>query len=253
MTAGRHPATAPHPELREYYQSDRERRSMLGTLFDRNAGRYDAITQLFSLGTGRWHRAQALKRAGVGAGSVMLDVACGTGQVTLAGQALVGEQGQVIGLDASYGMLNEARARGCKKLLHGMAERLPFVDGSFDIVTMGYALRHVADLDTVFTEYFRTLRPGGQVVLMEIARPESRMTLTVARFYMKTLVPRLAGISAQNQSTATLMRYYWETIEHCVPAPVITKTLTRAGFADVHVKSWFGGLVKDYLGTKPAS
>lgn len=253
MTLGSNPATAPHPELKDYYGSESERRSMLGTLFDRNAGRYDAITQWLSLGSGRWHRAQALKRAGVGADTAMLDVACGTGLVTLAAQNMIGEQGSVVGLDASFGMLGEARVRGCKKLLHGVAERLPFPDSSFDIVTMGYALRHVIDLDIVFAEYFRALKPGGQVVLMEIARPESRFILAVAKFYMKGLVPRLAGIGSDNQSANKLMRYYWDTIEHCVPMPVITEALARAGFVDVHVKSWFGGLVKDYTAKKPKS
>jgi demethylmenaquinone methyltransferase/2-methoxy-6-polyprenyl-1,4-benzoquinol methylase len=253
MTAGFEPATAPHPELREYYRSDRERRSMLGTLFDRSAGRYDAITQWLSLGTGRWHRAQALKRAGVGAGTAVLDVACGTGLVTLAAQSLVGDEGSVVGLDASFGMLGEARAQGCRQLLHGMAERLPFPDTAFDVVTMGYALRHVVDLDIVFAEYFRTLRPGGQVVLMEIARPDSPIAHALARFYMKTLVPKFAGIGDDTQSAAKLMRYYWDTIEHCVPQPVITAALARAGFAEVQVKRWFGGLVKDYTAIRPAA
>ncbi len=253
MTVTTDPTTAPHPELTEYYRSEGERRSMLGALFDGNAGRYDAITQWFSLGSGRWHRAQALKRAGVGAGTTMLDVACGTGLVTLAAQNMIGNHGHVIGLDASHGMLKEAKAQGCEKLLRGVAERLPFPDNSFDIVTMGYALRHVVDLDIVFAEYFRALRPGGQVVLMEIAKPESKMTFAVARFYMKTLVPAVAGLGPKNESAAKLMRYYWDTIEHCVPKPVITAALSRAGFVDVHVKSWFSGLVKDYTAHKPAS
>ena len=253
MNSGSHPSTAPHPTLEEYYRSDGERRSMLDKLFDRNADRYDAITQWFSLGSGRWHRAQILKRAGVGAGTSLLDVACGTGLVTRAAEKLIGDQGSVIGLDASFGMLCEAKSRGCNKLLHGVAEHLPFPDNSFDVVTMGYALRHVVDLDIVFAEYFRTLKPGGRLILMEIARPESRICLAAARFYMKGVVPRLASIGAKNKSATMLMRYYWDTIEHCVPMPVIKEALARAGFADVKVDSLFSGLIKDYWATKPVS
>ena len=253
MAASTQQATAPHPELKEYYRSEGERRSMLGTLFDRNADRYDAITQWMSLGSGRWYRARTLRRAGVTSGTKLLDVACGTGLVTLSAQEMVGDEGTAIGLDASYGMLAEAKACGCRKLLHGVAERLPFPDDAFDIVTMGYALRHVADLDVTFSEYFRSLRPGGKVLLMEIARPESRFALTFARFYMKTVVPTVAGLGRKNESAATLMRYYWDTIEHCVPMPVITAALTRAGFTDVKVETLFGGLIKDYTAHKPAS
>ncbi len=251
MAAETHPATAPHPALGEYYSSDRERRTMLGSLFDRSAGSYDAITQWLSFGTGRWHRAQVLKRAGVGAGTVMLDVACGTGQVTLAGQALAGKSGRVIGLDASLGMLEEAKARGCEHLSRGMAEQLPFPDGTFDVLSMGYALRHARDLETVFTEYRRVLKPGGRLVLMEIARPDSRLTLAFARLYMKTIVPKFASIGAHDPSAGTLMRYYWDTIEHCVPAEAITSALAVSGFEGVRVDRWFSGLVKDYHACRP--
>lgn len=246
-------STAPHPKLKEYYRSDVERRTMLDTLFDRNASRYDAITQWLSLGSGRWHRSQILKHAGVGKDTALLDVACGTGLVTLEAQKLVGDHGTVVGLDASFGMLGEAKSRGCKKLLHGVAERLPFPDAAFDVVSMGYALRHVVDLNVVFAEYFRSLKPGGRLVLMEIARPESRISFGAARFYMRTIVPTLAGMGTRNDSATKLMRYYWDTIEHCVPMPVITEALTNAGFADVHVTRLFGGLIKDYWATKPAS
>lgn len=224
---------------------------MLGMLFDRNAKHYDAITQWLSLGSGRWHRAQVLKNAGVNASTSMLDVACGTGMVTRAAQDMVGPKGSVIGLDASLGMLREAKVQGCKRLLHGMAEDLPFPDNTFDLITMGYALRHVVDLNVVFAEYFRTLKPGGQVVLMEIARPESRLSLAFAKLYMKKLVPTLAGMGAKNQSANTLMRYYWDTIEHCVPMPVITDALAQAGFVDIGVTRLFGGLIKDYTAKKP--
>lgn len=251
MTAGTDQTAAPHPELKDYYRSEHERRSMLKMLFDRNAPRYDAITQWLSLGSGRWHRAQTLKQAGVTKGTSMLDVACGTGMVTLAAQRLVGEDGSVIGLDASFGMLAEAKSRGCRRLSRGMAEQLPFPDNAFDIVTMGYALRHVIDLNVVFAEYFRTLRPGGKILLMEIARPESRVSLAFAKLYMKKLVPTLAGIGSDNESAATLMRYYWDTIEHCVPMPVITAALDQAGFTDIHVNRLFGGLIKDYTAQKP--
>jgi demethylmenaquinone methyltransferase/2-methoxy-6-polyprenyl-1,4-benzoquinol methylase len=224
---------------------------MLGSLFDRSAGSYDAITQWLSFGTGRWHRSQVLKRAGVGPGTALLDVACGTGQLTLEGQALAGESGCVIGLDASIGMLAEAKARGCRRLSRGMAERLPFADGMFDLVSMGYALRHVRDLETAFAEYRRVLKPGGRLVLLEIARPESRLALACARLYMKTIVPKLASIGAHDSSAGTLMRYYWDTIEHCVPAEAITAALAASGFQDVRIDRWCSGLVKDYHAVKP--
>jgi demethylmenaquinone methyltransferase/2-methoxy-6-polyprenyl-1,4-benzoquinol methylase len=250
MAAETQSATTPHPALTDYYGSDRERRTMLDSLFDRSAGSYDRITQWLSFGTGRWHRSQVLKRAGVKAGTAMLDIACGTGQVTLEGQALTGETGYVIGLDASFGMLQAAKARGGQRLSRGMAEQLPFPDATFDVVSMGYALRHARDLETVFAEYRRVLKPGGRLVLMEIARPESRLMLAFARLYMKTIVPKITRVSAEDPSAGTLMSYYWDTIEHCVPAEAITAALNVSGFDDIRVDRWFSGLIKDYHATR---
>lgn len=221
-------------------------------MFDQSAGSYDAISQWMSFGTGRRHRGQVLRHAGLSAGCSMLDVACGTGQVALAGQGLVGATGCVIGLDVSLGMLAQARQNGCRQVLGGIAESLPFADCSFDVLSMGYALRHAANLDTVFAEYHRVLKPGGQVILMEIAQPESRFVRAFTRWYMKTLVPGVVAIGTGDRNAATLMRYYWDSIQHCVPAATITSALDGAGFVDVHVRSWCGGLVKDYFGTRRA-
>jgi len=94
---------------------------------------------------------------------------------------------------------------------------------------MGYALRHVADLTATFSEYRRVLRPGGRVLVLEITRPNSRLGLALTRFYLGRVVPALAF--AGGGSSRELFRYYWETIEHCVPPAVIVEALAAAGFS----------------------
>src|SRR5687768_8451461 len=136
---------APHPILRGYYRDEAERRRFLTDIFDQVAGRYDRINALMAFGSGQWYRGWALRRAGLRPGLRVLDVAAGTGEVTRAAAALVGPPGFVTGIDPSSGMLARAGAKLSVPLTQGVAEALPFRDGAFDFLTMGYALRHVVD------------------------------------------------------------------------------------------------------------
>ena len=104
----------------------------------------------------------------------LLDIACGTGVLAAHAQSIVGVRGFVVGLDPSPGMLREARGRGVLKLVRGVAESLPLESERFDLLSMGYALRHVSDLRATFGEYRRVLRPGGKVLILEISRPRYR-------------------------------------------------------------------------------
>ena len=96
-------------------------------------------------------------------------MAIGTGLVAREAAAILGGTGGVVGLDLSEGMLAEARRSLGVTLVQARAEALPFADASFDFVSMGYALRHVADLARLFAEYRRVLRPGGRLLVLEIA------------------------------------------------------------------------------------
>jgi demethylmenaquinone methyltransferase/2-methoxy-6-polyprenyl-1,4-benzoquinol methylase len=239
-------AQAPHPDLTGYYQDAGERPGFVRRLFDDTAAHYDRINTVFSLGSGAWYRRQALKRAGLRPGATVLDVACGTGLVTREALRLAGPGGVVVGLDPSAGMLAEARAIGTP-LLQGRAEQVPLPSGSVDMVTMGYALRHVADLGVAFAEYHRVLRPGGRLLLLEIGRPEGRMALAVARAYLGRVVPALCRLAAPR--AGTLMTYYWDTIEACVPAEAILGGLRGAGFEAVHCETSLG-IFRAYTATR---
>lgn len=240
------PAQAPHPDLTGYYRDAEERPGFVRRLFDDTAAHYDRINTVFSLGTGAWYRRHALKRAGLKPGARVLDVACGTGLVTREALRLAGPAGTVLGLDPSAGMLAEARATGAP-LLQGRAEQVPLPSASLDMLTMGYALRHVADLGAAFSEFHRVLRPGGRVLLLEIGRPEGRMAHAAARAYLGGVVPALCRLAAPR--AGTLMTYYWDTIEACVPAEVILGHLRGAGFGDVGCETSLG-IFRAYTATR---
>lgn len=240
----------PHPELVEYYASDAERQAWVTELFDRSAPHYDWINGVIGLGSGRWYRGDALRRAGLRPGMRVLDVACGTGASSLAAAGIVGPSGSVIGVDPSTGMLREARRRGLA-VACGRAEALPFASASFDLVSMGYALRHVFDLRVAFAEYRRVLKPGGRLLLLEIARPRGAVPFRLTRFYMRSVVPWLARLRVDDEGARRLTRYYWDTIARCVPAETILAALDDTGFVECAVTELVYGLIKDYAATNP--
>lgn len=245
-------SVAPHPVLDRYYAAPEQRRRKVQQMFDASAGHYDWIIKVMSFGSGDWYRRQALVRAGIGPGTQLLDVGCGTGSVALLAQQLVGDQGEVIGLDPSPGMLGTARENGVQHAVLGMGEALPMPDQRFDRLTMGYALRHVADLKSTFEEYLRVLKPGGSVLLLEITRPKPGLLYHFSKFYLKRVVPLITRIFRGSRDAQQLMEYYWDTIEQCVPPDTILEALRAAGFTEVrrHVVM---GLFSEYTGVRPAA
>ena len=96
-------------------------------------------------------------------------------------------------------------------------EQLPVADERFDFVSMGYALRHVVDLNATFREFQRVLKPGGVLLILEIAQPTTPLKRTALKFYLGRVIPLLGRLSTGQREMQTLMRYYWDTIENCVP------------------------------------
>lgn len=243
---------APHPVIPGYFESEAERREFLTKLFNESAPYYDRINRYMSFGTGSRYRRTALVRAGLKEGMSLLDVGCGTGVIGGHASRIVGESGQVIGVDPSEGMLATARSRGRITSSHvGKAEDLPIEDDSFDMVTMGYALRHVNDLHAAFKEYRRVLRPGGSVLILEITSPRSRLAFQMLKSYFCTVVPAITRCTTRDFEARELMSYYWETIEHCVPPDTILDSMREAGFKNVN-RHVVLGMFSEYTGECPA-
>lgn len=240
----------PHPLLRNYYGSERQRRERVSRWFDDSAAHYDWICRVMSGSTDRRYRFDALQRAGLTEGMRALDVACGTGLVAGEAQRIVGPTGRVLGIDASTGMMREAVARHGLRASAGLAERLPIVDETFDFLSMGFALRHVNDLRVTFEEYRRVLRPGGRVLILEITPPRNRAAFVALRFYLKRIVPIVTRLGRRSAAAEEMMRYYWDTIEQCVDPATIESALKAVGFTEVN-RTVSLGIFSEYTATRP--
>ncbi|SAK88231.1 ubiquinone/menaquinone biosynthesis methyltransferase [Caballeronia calidae] len=243
---------APHEPLTTYYPDESRRRVWLRGMFDRTASDYDAIERAMAFGSGPWYRNRALRSAGLARGMRVLDVGMGTGLVTKEAVAITGDPSLVTGIDPSPGMVGKAVLPIGVETRIGTAENLPCDSAAYDFLCMGFALRHVSDLACVFDEYFRVLAPGGRLCVLEITRPAHGLGVAALKFYMRGVVPVIARVVGKKEESVELMRYYWDTIEACVPPDTVLAAIRHAGFADVR-RDVELGIFSAYCATKPAA
>ena len=239
----------PHPVLEEYYRDARQKRPFLRKIFDETAGDYDRVERALALGSGRWYRRRALRRAGLTTGMRVIDVAMGTGLVAREAARLVGPGGFVLGVDPSAGMVAEARRTLDLPAVLSVGEALPVADATFDFLSMGYALRHLPDLRATFAEFARVVRPGGRVCVLEITRPASRIGGALLGGYFRGVLPTLARCVGSSPATRELWAYYWKTIDACVPPEQVMGAMRDSGFADVHRRRELG-IFSEYTATR---
>jgi len=240
----------PHPHLKQFYEDESQREEFVNRIFDDTASKYDPINNLFSLGSGIWYRKQALIRSGLTSEMDVLDVATGTGLVAEKALSIVGSKGSVMGLDRSFNMLTEVGDKLDIPLIHGDANVLPFANNSFHFLTMGYALRHVDDLKGTFKEYFRVLKPGGILLILELMRPTNKMIYRIVQLYFRLMVALISipGIGGKNEGR--LIKYYWNTIDKFVGSSTIINTLCETGFEEVTSHQKFN-FFTTYIAVKP--
>ncbi len=240
----------PHPTLDAHYATPEAKPEFVNQLFDRGARHYDAVVDWGFLRSGAAYRHWALKQHGLRPGQRLLDVACGTGLVAVAAAKILGTAENIICLDPSAGMLNIARTKLAAKFVLGRAEQMPFPDNSFDFLTMGYALRHVTSLENTFCEYQRVLKPGGKLLILEITKPAGRVPGFFFRLYFRHLYPFLTRLFTRSTDARDMMRYYWETMDACVPPAAVLSALGAAGLTSVN-RRLILGLFSEYTAVKP--
>ena len=219
-------------------------------MFDRIARRYDLMNLLISaFQEPRW-RKRLVTRAGLRPGSAALDVASGTGKVAADLHAQVQPFGRVLGVDLSPGMTAVAQQRYAGRpgleYVVGDALALPTEDGTFDAATIAFGMRNLPDYRRGFAEMARSVRPGGTVLCLEIARPRSRLARFM-RWWFDRIVPILGRAAGQGGAYAYLVRSV-----HAYPAPErIAEIMGEAGLVDVTWQGLTGGIVTLHEGRVP--
>jgi demethylmenaquinone methyltransferase/2-methoxy-6-polyprenyl-1,4-benzoquinol methylase len=220
-------------------------------MFDRIAGRYELLNALMSAGLNRIWNKKALQATGLRPGGRALDLACGTGSLTRDLAKRVGSEGYVLAMDFSKEMIEAAKRRPAPNVEYrlGDATDLQGVeDGSFDAATIAYGARNIPDLDALFGEMARAIRPGGRVVCLEIARPRGRFFATFYGLWFDRLVPWLG---AKVSGDAWAYSYLPESVKAFVAPGELAEIIRRNGLQNVTWRRFSGGIVTLHAGTKP--
>ncbi len=241
----------PHRVLSNRYTRTEDKPVFVRGLFDKGARYYDNVVDWGFLGSGAFYRRWAQQRHGLRPGMQLLDVACGTGLMATAAAQILGSAETITCLDPSEGMLAVARTKLNARFVVGRAESLPFPDNSFDFLTMGYALRHVTNLEETFREYRRVLKPGGKLLILEVTKPSSRVGSSLFGLYFGKIYPALTRLFTRSQDARTMMVYFWETMDACVPPESVLAAMSSAGLTAVK-REKLAGLFSEYHAISPS-
>lgn len=224
-------------------------------VFESISEQYDSMNSIISFKRHKAWRKSTMKRMNVKPDAKALDVCSGTGDWAISLAEKVGKKGHVIGLDFSKNMLKVAENKKAQidaphlEFIHGNAMDLPFDDDTFDYVTIGFGLRNVPDYMTVLREMHRVLKPGGMVVCLETSQPTLFGFRHLFKFYFNYIMPLFGRIFAKSYQ-----EYAWlnESTENFPNKEKLKKMFLQAGFSDVHIKSFSGGVAAMHLGIKHA-
>jgi demethylmenaquinone methyltransferase / 2-methoxy-6-polyprenyl-1,4-benzoquinol methylase len=216
-------------------------------LFATIAPRYDLITRILSFGLDRRWKVRLIDLAEVKPGSRLLDLACGTGDLTFEGAR---RGAAAVGLDITSGMIELARVKpgGARvSWLVGDMAALPIADGSFDIVTTGYGLRNTSDLSGALTDIHRVLRPGGMLCSLDFDRPERAPVRGVYLTYLTAVGSTLGFVLHGDPDT---YRYIPASIRRYPGARGVCQLMRGAGFTEVRHIPVLGGLMAIHVARK---
>lgn len=233
--------------------SEQSKEERVHHVFEKIYKKYDSMNSIISFQRHKAWRKDVMKRMHVHKGAKALDVCSGTGDWSIALAEATGKNGEVIGLDFSENMLKVAKEKrnqqGLDQLtfVHGNAMALPYEDESFDYVTIGFGLRNVPDYLTVLKELYRVVKPGGMVVCLETSQPTLFGFRQLYYFYFRFIMPLIGRIFAKSYQ-----EYAWlhESAKDFPDKNELKDMFKQAGFKDVKVKSYTGGVAAMHMGSK---
>ena len=234
------------------------RKDQIQQMFDGIAPDYDRLNHLMSLGADRSWRRRALREIVTpGTPQQILDLACGTGDFSLAIARKMHPDSRITGLDLSGGMLAIMREKvaraglrdriSCKQ---GDSEAMPFTDGAFDVVTIAFGIRNFEHREAALSEILRVLKPGGRLVILELSVPEGRFFRWFYNLYFKHFVPWIGGRISGDRAA---YEYLPASVQAFPGRREWTGTMARCGFTQVRHRAFTFGICRMYIGEKPVN
>jgi demethylmenaquinone methyltransferase/2-methoxy-6-polyprenyl-1,4-benzoquinol methylase len=239
----------------EFYAPGDQRAAKVNDLFARIARRYDFLNDLQSFGLHRSWKRRVVRLARIQTGERALDLCCGTGDISF---ALAKNGAQTTGLDFSPQMLEVAAQRKTQiattsgqqpHFIQGDAQQLPFGDGEFDIVTVGYGLRNLTQWERGLDEMHRVARPGARLIVLDFGKPANPLWRTLYFTHLKLSVPLIGLFFCGN---ASAYAYILESLKHYPAQLAVADKMRSLGLQNVRVINLLGGAMAINYGEKLA-
>jgi demethylmenaquinone methyltransferase / 2-methoxy-6-polyprenyl-1,4-benzoquinol methylase len=217
-------------------------------IFDSIAYRYDFLNHLLSFGFDYYWRKRALQLTGVNKNSILLDIACGTGDVSIEAR----KQGveKIFGADFSYNMLElfTKKSPWIKgKSIQMVAENIPFKEGSVTNITVAFGVRNFYDIQEGFNSFHKVLTPGGQATIIEFRLPSNPIFKSLYKFYFKKILPMVGGLISGDKEAYT---YLPRSVEEFDEKINMGELLNNSGFKKIDTYTLTMGIVQVIIATK---
>ena len=224
-------------------------------MFGQIAGKYDFLNHLLSLNVDRYWRWRTVRSVPPKRGMKILDMCTGTGDLAFAYHKAARGQAQIIGADFCFEMLAIARQKGKKAganevvtFIEADAMNVPLGDDQFDIVSVAFGLRNVAETDAGLAEMVRVCKPGGRVVVLEFSTPQWQPFKAIYGWYFRNVLPKIGQMLARNAQSA--YSYLPESVGEFPQDEQLVEMMEAAGLGDVTFQSLTLGVATLYVGTK---
>ena len=208
-----------------------EKKKQVKLMFDNIADRYDFLNHFLSFGLDFYWRKKALKLTGLDSQSILLDVACGTGDVAIQAKKM-GVQ-HIYGADFSHNMLKlfDKKSEWVDgKLVQMVAEKIPFKDESVTNITVAFGVRNFYDIQEGFNSFYRILKPKGKTTVIEFRMPSNKIIKSIYKFYFKNILPFLGGIISGDKAAYT---YLPDSVEEFDEKVNLISLLINSGFKEI--------------------
>lgn len=225
-----------------------DKKTQVKRIFDSIAFRYDFLNHFLSFGVDNYWRKKALKLTGINSDSILLDIACGTGDVAIRAHKM--GVTKIYGADFSLNMLklfNNKSKWIVGRNVQMVAEHIPFKDETVTNITVAFGVRNFFNIQQGFDSFFRVLKPYGKATVIEFRMPENKLFKSLYKFYFKKILPKVGGIISGDREAYS---YLPSSVEEFDEKVDLVKLLKNSGFRKIEKHSLSFGIVQVIIAKK---
>ena len=238
--------------MSKFIHQGEDKKTYVRNMFNDISGRYDLFNTISSFGVDRYWRYSLVRKFNLNESDYLLDIATGTGDVVFSMYKRF--KNRLVGLDIADKMIDLAKLKQSKKgledqdisFIQGDAEDLGFSDNSFNGLTISFGFRNLGDYDKGLSEFYRVLKPGGKIAILEFSKPKVKWFIPFFRFYFNKIVPLLGSMLSRKDA----FLYLPESVDYFLGRKEVCSKMKSAGYNHVTYADYTFGVVTIYIGQK---